>query len=82
MKLFADGFQHNLRHGFYEFWRVVEPGAHLELSDAELLRLLAGLMIDLTQGLDVVGDEGYWYDTHFAHTFYLQLAQRLVQGRL
>ena len=45
---------HDLSESLYEFWRIIQPGAHLEASDAQLFGFVTRLMINLPKGLDVI----------------------------
>ena len=78
----SHGFDYDLPEGLDKSWRIVEPSSHLELFNAQPLRFFARFVVDLTQGLHVIGNEGNRYHTHLAHAFGRQLAQRLVQRRL
>ena len=51
-----------------KLWRVIQPGGHFKLRDAQLMRFVPGFVIDLAQRLYVVGDESNRNHAHFAHS--------------
>ena len=53
----CEGIEHHLAQRLYEFCRIIQPGAHLELPESELLGEMARFVIDLAQGLDVIGNK-------------------------
>src|SRR5216683_1561025 len=53
----AQGAENDIGQCGNECGRVAHGGHHLELLDAQLERLLAGLNIDFVQGFDVLCDE-------------------------
>src|SRR5215469_2255946 len=73
---------HDLAQRMYELWRIVEPRAHLELRKAKLSREMAGLVIDLSQSLDVVGNKSDGDDTDLVSLFRRELPQRVRQRGL
>ncbi len=52
-----DRCQHQRSERLDEFWRVIEAARHLKALDAEKLGFLPRVMINLSQGLDMVGDK-------------------------
>src|SRR5208282_4433174 len=63
---FAHRCHHRCRESLDELWRVIEAARHLKALDAEKPGLLPRMMINLSQGFDMVGDKLNWDDAHFA----------------
>ena len=82
MNWVSKGLMYDLPQGLYEFWRIIEPGAHFKACETETTRLFPGLVIDFSKSFHVIGNEGHRYHTNFANMLGRQLAQSLVQGRL
>ena len=57
---------HNVPQRLYEFWRIIEAGAHLELRETELPGEMARFMIDLAESLNVIGNKSNRNDAHLA----------------
>ena len=64
----------DLPQSLNEFWRIVKPGAHFKLRNAQPVRLCARLMIDFSQRLHVIGDKRHRHDAHLANLFRGQAA--------
>src|SRR5208337_1240967 len=54
---FTDRCQHQRSESLNKSWRVIETSRHLKALDAEKPGLLPRMMINLSQGLDMVGDK-------------------------
>lgn len=72
----------DLAQGLNEPRRIIQAGAHFELREPQALSLVARLVIDLGQGLHMIGNEGYGHDANFADLLGSKLLQGVMQGRL